>query len=49
MKIEKIEVFVIGAFNVRGGIHTTVSATYEAQKKKSKPKIKNNSLDTAHG
>ena len=30
---------VIGAFNVRGGIHTTVSATYEAPKKK--PKTKN--------
>ena len=30
---------VIGVFNVRGGIHTTVSATYEAPKKK--PKIKN--------
>jgi 7-cyano-7-deazaguanine reductase len=29
---------VIGAFNVRGGIHTTVSATYEAPKKKSKTK-----------
>ena len=25
---------VIGSFNVRGGIHTTVSATYEAPKKK---------------
>ena len=31
---------VIGAFNVRGGIHTTVSATYEAPKKKSKAKSK---------
>ena len=31
---------VIGAFNVRGGIHTTVSATYEAPKKKSKTKNK---------
>ena len=30
---------VIGAINVRGGIHTTVSANYEAPKKK--PKIKN--------
>ena len=30
---------VIGAFNVRGGIHTTVSANYEAPKKK--PKTKN--------
>ena len=29
---------VIGSFNVRGGIHTTVSATYEAPKKKSKTK-----------
>ena len=32
---------VIGAFNVRGGIHTTVSATYEAPKKKPKTKNKN--------
>jgi len=31
---------VIGAFNVRGGIHTTVSANYEAPKKKSKTKNK---------
>ena len=30
---------VIGAFNVRGGIHTTVSTHYEAPKKK--PKTKN--------
>jgi 7-cyano-7-deazaguanine reductase len=30
---------VIGAFNVRGGIHTTVRANYEAPKKK--PKTKN--------
>jgi 7-cyano-7-deazaguanine reductase len=29
---------VIGSFNVRGGIHTTVSAAYEAPKKKSKTK-----------
>ena len=29
---------VIGVFNVRGGIHTTVSAAYEGQKKKSKTK-----------
>ena len=27
---------VIGTFNVRGGIHTTVSATYEAPKNSSK-------------
>ena len=27
---------VIGAFNVRGGIHTTVSASYEAPKNKTK-------------
>ena len=27
---------VIGAFNVRGGIHTTVTATYEAPKNSSK-------------
>ena len=27
---------VIGVFNVRGGIHTTVSASYEASKKKLK-------------
>ena len=31
---------VIGAFNVRGGIHTTVSATYEAPKNSSKTKKK---------
>ena len=31
---------VIGTFNVRGGIHTTVSATYEAKKKKSIAKNK---------
>jgi len=31
---------IIGAFNVRGGIHTTVSATYEASKNKSKTKNK---------
>ena len=31
---------VIGAFNVRGGIHTTVSATYEAPKSSSKTKKK---------
>ena len=31
---------VIGAFNVRGGIHTTVSANYEAPKKKPKTKRK---------
>ena len=29
---------VIGTFNVRGGIHTTVSASYEAQKNKTKEK-----------
>ena len=32
---------VIGVFNVRGGIHTTVSASYEASKKS--PKQKKNS------
>ncbi len=31
---------VIGTFNVRGGIHTTVSATYEAPKNSSKTKKK---------
>jgi len=31
---------VIGTFNVRGGIHTTVRANYEAPKKKSKTKNK---------
>ena len=31
---------VIGVFNVRGGIHTTVSATYEAPKNSSKTKKK---------
>ena len=30
---------VIGAFNVRGGIHTTVSARYEAPKSKTKKSI----------
>ena len=29
---------VIGAFNVRGGIHTTVSASYQAPKYKTKKK-----------
>ena len=29
---------VIGAFNVRGGIHTTVSASYQAPKNKTKKK-----------
>ena len=29
---------VIGAFNVRGGIHTTVSASYQASKNKTKKK-----------
>ena len=29
---------VIGAFNVRGGIHTTVSASYQAPKNKTKTK-----------
>ena len=29
---------VIGAFNVRGGIHTTVSASYQAPKNKAKKK-----------
>ena len=29
---------VIGDFNIRGGIHTTVSATYEPPKKKTKSK-----------
>ena len=38
---------VIGTFNVRGGIHTTVSANYEAPKKNLKPKD-NNSLGKAH-
>ena len=31
---------VIGAFNVRGGIHTTVSASYEASKKNKTKKKK---------
>ena len=31
---------VIGAFNVRGGIHTTVTATYEAPQNSSKTKKK---------
>ena len=29
---------VVGAFNVRGGIHTTVSASYQATKRKTKAK-----------
>jgi 7-cyano-7-deazaguanine reductase len=29
---------VIGTFNVRGGIHTTISANYETQKNKTKEK-----------
>ncbi len=33
---------VIGDFNVRGGIHTTVTAEHEAKGKKSKPKGKGN-------
>ena len=32
---------IIGVFNVRGGIHTTVSASYEASKKSPKQKSKN--------
>ena len=31
---------VVGDFNIRGGIHTTVSASYEAPKRKTKAKKK---------